>query len=207
MQWKRDEERDEEGAEGEGAETGSHEGYTTGGQSDGAVDEGGGDGESHEQADAEAEADGDAISSSGVREGYIMSKQSGGALDETSASEATIEATKTAGSAASSASASSSSDAAAASLQGTYDRGVAIFSPELVLHAQEVWDRLAPQVHAMHAGPGRESLGKAGKAMSGVYAVVLSAQVCDRQGAGISGGGGGRGVLGRGWAQPQVLVL
>ena len=64
---------------------------------------------------------------------------------------------------------------------GTYTSGVAIFSPELVLHAQEVWSRLAPQVHAMHSGGGGggASLGKAGKAMSGVYAVVLSAQVCE----------------------------
>ena len=71
--------------------------------------------------------------------------------------------------------------------EGTYNSGVAIFSPELILHAQEVWDRMAPQVHAMHAGAGKESLGKAGKAMSGVYAVVLSAQVCERQGGGACG--------------------
>jgi hypothetical protein len=83
------------------------------------------------------------------------------------------------------AAASSAAVAAAATMaispEGTFDRGVAIFSPELVLHAQEVWDRMAPQVHAMHAGGGAsEKLGKSGKAMSGVYAVVLSAQVCDR---------------------------
>ena len=71
-----------------------------------------------------------------------------------------------AGSSSSSSSSYSSSDAnaaaaAATALEGTYDRGVAIFSPELVLHAQEVWDRLAPQVHAMHSGSGKESLGGA----------------------------------------------
>lgn len=146
-------------------------GYTMGSQSGGAADDGGGGGgESRNQADADAEADG----------------------DEISLSETAIEATRAAGGGGAS-SDDDDDDAGADSLQGTYDRGVAIFSPELVLHAQEVWNRLAPQVHAMHSGSEKESIGKAGKAMSGVYAVVLSAQVCDRRVTGDGRRGGGMG--------------
>jgi hypothetical protein len=52
-------------------------------------------------------------------------------------------------------------------------------------------------------GSGKESLGKAGKAMSGVYAVVLASQVCDRvHMVGLSLPGGVRLVT---WNMPAVI--
>jgi hypothetical protein len=53
------------------------------------------------------------------------------------------------------------------------NKGLKIWSPELVVHAQRSWDVLS------HLTAQKMGTSKTGKAMSGAYAVILASQICE----------------------------